>query len=121
MLLSAGPWHALHGRHKFRIRRRRSKEKLLPLSTGLVLRLSLLLLCLLVRSVAAVGTTGGGTHDTVTGIVASDTTGDGAFNAPLGVGGEHRAHYECDYHEYRSGVSWYDTSVKRKRSLWRSA
>ena len=65
--------------------------KLLPLPTGLVLLLSLLLLCLLVRSVAAVGAAGGGTHRAVTGIVAGDAAGDCAFNASLGVGGGHRA------------------------------
>jgi hypothetical protein len=63
----------------------------------------LLLLCLLVRSVAAVGTTGSGTHDTMTGIVASDTTGDGAFNASLGIGGGHRGHQECGYRKYDQG------------------
>jgi hypothetical protein len=54
----------------------------------LVLRLSLLLfLCLLVRALAANGTASSGTHDAMTGIVASDAASDGTFNAALGIGG----------------------------------
>jgi hypothetical protein len=51
-----------------------------------VLRLSLLF-CLLLRAVAAVVAAGGGTHRAMAGIVASDATGDGAFNAAFGIGG----------------------------------
>jgi hypothetical protein len=41
----------------------------------------------LVRALAAIVATGGGTHHAMAGIVASDATGDGAFNAALVIGG----------------------------------
>jgi hypothetical protein len=76
---------------------------LLPLPGGLVLRLSRLLLCLLVSTVAAVGAACGSTYHAVTGIVASDATGDSAFNTALGVGDGHRAYNERSYREYDQG------------------